>query len=728
MGEVAKTLTAHVTTVGIAGVGHLIDLVRHKTDRQPDDLPKDPAEVAELLLEYGRADPRWAQQVAAALAGRLAGGLAAVAPPPAPFFDRDEVRKHVPDKGVCLFSGLHGSGKTAMVRKLAEELAGVFPTDRCSVDLDQFRDGDVLRISEVKRHVLRQIGVADPSAVESDLDQQYLSAPLSRRILLVIDNVVSVAELATLAPGWSESLVLATTRNLTTDLRARYPVIALDGLEPEGAKALLASRCGEPMLAAEPEATEALLTWFGRLPFAIEQVSGLLSRRIGEKGAVATVLDEFRAAGISTTDSLIAHTLAGSVALLSTTALRDFRLLAVHPGPDFDLAAARELLGAGFRASINQLCDVGLVSKLGAGHYRLPWLAKNYALENAGNDGASAGGDAADAEAAFDRILDFYLADAISADFQRGRDRLRLCARPAEVRPWQHDDQSPIDWLDDHRETLGQLVEQACLRGRYVEVGQLCAALEHLMIARRRYDVCLTAFDFGARAARQLGEQALLARLYSLQGRAYTLLHIFDRAARSLGMASAVLAPLAGVDPQLESSILEFWGRYHEEQADYRLPGNYVPAIEAFDRCVAIDRQRPEYHRALGLHARMLANVLVKAGRAGDALRWLQDTDELRNESRVYLVRAKAHTGIGDLASAGRDIEAAKYYAAQDGASESYRYEMAEVEAEIAFRAGNIGAARSLWGWLVQEHLNAGHPKSVVYQAKLNRLPPPARR
>jgi hypothetical protein len=119
----------------------------------------------------------------------------------------------------------------------------------------------------------------------------------------------------------------------------------------------------------------------------------------------------------------------------------------------------------------------------------------------------------------------------------------------------------------------------------------------------------------------------------------------------------------------------------------------------------------------------MLANVLVKAGRADEALRWLRDTDESRNESRVYLVRAKAQTERGDYAAASRDVAAAEHYAAQDGAA-SYTYEMVEVRAEIAYRTQNYGAAWSLWGWLVQEHLNAGHPKSVFYQAKLNQLPP----
>jgi hypothetical protein len=725
--EVAKTVAANATTMGIAAFRHVVEVVRHKSDLKSTELPTDPNELAELIVEWARADEQWATRLQLALADRLDGGSGVVEPPPTPFFDRDAVRDRIRqvNTGIYLFGGQRGCGKTALVCQLAEDLAGVFPADRCYVNLDAFRDGDVVRLAEAKRHVLRQLGVTELATGETQLAGQYLRAQLSRRVLLILDNVLSAEELRILAPGWSTSLVLATTRELTNDLRAKYrqAVVALGGLDSAGAQALLATICGAEMLAAEPEATRTILRRFGNIPFAIEQIGALLSRRIGEPGAVAALLTQFHDSGIADTDDLIARKLAESVDLLSSAEIRAYQLLALNPGPEFDLVTVELLLG-GSRSGVDKLVDVGLVTALGGGRYQLPWFAKNYAGELADHDEV-------DTEAAFDRILAFYVERAISADFAGG-DRLRRSAPPARVMPWPAEGPARLDWLDEHREALVELAERALLAGRYEEVCQLCTALELLVMSRARFEECLTAFEFGTRAAQQLGRPDLLARMYSLQGRVALLLHLFDRAERLLATATDTAAALNGADPQLESSLAEFWGRYHEEWADwqheeYQRTSGYTRAVDHFTRSATIDRAIKD-RRAYGLHARMLANVQVKAGLADEALALLADlagyTSDPRNGSRVHTVRAKALTPLGRLAEATAEIEAAKRLATQSGTMAQYRYELADIEAEIAFKAGDIGAARSLWGWLVQEYLNAGHPKSVLYQAKLNRLPP----
>jgi hypothetical protein len=69
----------------------------------------------------------------------------------------------------------------------------------------------------------------------------------------------------------------------------------------------------------------------------------------------------------------------------------------------------------------------------------------------------------------------------------------------------------------------------------------------------------------------------------------------------------------------------------------------------------------------------------------------------------------------------------ARRLAEQSGSLASYREELDDIEAELAYRAKEYAIARSIWGRLIQEALAAHHPKSAVYQAKLNWLPPPPR-
>ena len=102
-------------------------------------------------------------------------------------------------------------------------------------------------------------------------------------------------------------------------------------------------------------------------------------------------------------------------------------------------------------------------------------------------------------------------------------------------------------------------------------------------------------------------------------------------------------------------------------------------------------------------------------------------TTDDRNGSRVCTVRAKAYVALGDAQAAKVEIERAHQLADRSNAGQ-YGYEMVDVEAEIALRMGDVGTARSRWGWLAQEFLNAGHPRSAKYLVKLNWLPPVARR
>ena len=127
---------------------------------------------------------------------------------------------------------------------------------------------------------------------------------------------------------------------------------------------------------------------------------------------------------------------------------------------------------------------------------------------------------------------------------------------------------------------------------------------------------------------------------------------------------------------------------------------DWRPAIEAFRRAVEIDRADPGAGWARGLHTRMLANVLVKAGFAREAVALSAEalactrTGDDRNASRVCPVLAKCHVALGDQGSAWLNLGEACKRAATAGATQ-YGVELEDLNAEIDYLAGAFGAARS---------------------------------
>lgn len=709
MDEAAKTIVAHLTTAGIVGAGKLIKLVQRKTGHEAD-LPPDPAAVAEQLLGWARDDPEWAEQVRVALIGEP---VSTIDPPPDPFVDRDELRDTVRarPRSVYLFVGLDGSGKTSLTHKIAEDLAGDLLASPCYLDLDLFRANGIPRYHEAKRHVLRQLGITDLADGEADLDAQYRGVLVTGNVLLIIDNVETAVELRTLAPGWSNYLVLATTRTLTADLELEFTTVRMPGLAPEDALALLGHQPRlRAMIEREPEAAKALLGWFDNMPLAVKEIGQRLNRQADEPGAVGDLLAEVHATGSTDLARFTAANLAATVDALPADAARVFPLLAAIPAPDFTRDVATALFGTADSATLRILDEfrrAELLTELGAARYRLPAYIRTYAAERASTDPG--------------RLTDHYLTTAVAADLAGGeRLRLSLVSKPAPAWRLRLD---RLDWLDGNREALGALVERLYRAGRDEQVCQLCTALENLVLSRKRYDLCLTAFEFGTRAARRLADRpALVARMLSLQGRVCALLHLFDRAYAQLTEA-AQLAASTG-DSRLIASIAEFTGLYHQA-------ANNVPHAAAFfARAVDIDRRSGD-DRAFGIHARMLANAQVMLGQPAEALGQLGGLDgyfaardDPRNRSRVATVAAKAYSLV-DVHQARAQLDLARRFAEQGGSLAGYREELDDVEAEIAYRAGDFGTARSIWGRLIQEALAAHHPKSAAYQAKLNWLPRP---
>lgn len=746
--------------LGIAGVGMAVAwltplkvMVRERLGIRLDASEKS----LSLLKQKLKEDPEFARAVAELIVtGRDAAADGSWRPsPPAFFVDRDAERRRVARRdpepggaaqpGVRLIVGRSGSGCTALAEQMAHELYPDFPDGYAYLDCDEWRRADALDFSGAKRSVLHQLGVHVADLSESELDSQYLHSLVQRKFLLVVENVQGRVEAGGLVRRWPVSLVLVTTRRLSSDLRdwSEEPPIELRGLDAAGAWDLLARRCGDPaMLERERWAAEALLEWCDRMPFPIRLLGVRLSRRRGDVDAVASVLADIQA--VSGQDEIAERCLDRSFAQLSTAAKWGASMLLAHPGRDFTRDSARALLGIAGNDIVDELVDSCLVVDNG-GRLAFYQLVRNYAKGRLPE--ATAGLD----RGAFERLLNYYADRVVAADARARGGQVRYRPRPG-VR-WPFSNTTPSEWLAANREVLFDLLQHARLRGYHDEVGQLCGGFEALLLHRTYYSLCLAAIEEGILSAEEAGERRLLARLLAVCGRILILMHQFDEARRVLDSAEEALG--GEDDLPLRSSILEYRGRLAEEQADRDSTAEsaelgWVAARESFLRCVAIDRRIPGALKALGLHQRMLANVLIKLGESELALAPLAESLEIatsqgdrRNIGRVRMVLAKAYTALDDLAAARAalgdarrwilpdrsesiDAEPASVGVGHPGVSSSpYESELAEIEGDIAYRAGDWETARRHWGSALRRHFADGHPRFDTFLTKMGSLPPP---
>jgi tetratricopeptide (TPR) repeat protein len=705
--EVSKAVIAAAGGIVLRGSEDVLSAVRR---RLPGVTADDEQALTRVVLSAMAQSPALADEMSSALAGPARVGGETLRPPV--FFDRDEVRRAAGEPGCWLIAGAHGTGKTALVTRIAADSASRFGAV-AMVDLDGYREGNALRIAEAKRAVLSQLGVPAIEVPAPELDWQYELALLHRRFVLIVENILDSGEAGALALPWPQSLVLVTTRNLADDLRmwsAEKP-IALQGLEEAGAYEMLASQCGESMLEAEPILARELLRRCGYLPYAVMQAGALLARHRDSGFALPELLADLPSGDGG---SLVEYCVSRSLRDLSAEAQRTAELLACHPGQDFTRDSAKAMHGNDFVVALDELIVAKLVQELTNGRFQFHQLARSHARRLRSG---------VDVNAAFDRILGYYRDRAVAVDLAEGQ-RLRRYVIPevASAGPLP----GRIDWLESEAAVLVDLVGQAYERERDVEVTQLCGAFEVLLNYRGHHRLCIAVNEWGVKSAARLGDRALEARLYAMQGRVFTLIHEFDFASAALGRAMELLGLID--DQQLLASTLEFAARLHEERAAYDDGGTgLAEAMEYLRRAITLDVTLAD-SVAHGLHLRMLANVLVKAGQPAEALAVLGETADYqltdRNRSRVHTVQAKALAALGDFAGAQAQIDAARALAGEVGATQ-YECDLVGIEAEIARKSGDIEAARARLGWLAGQYYAMGSNRFSLYLDQLRKLPSP---
>ncbi len=522
---------------------------------------------------------------------------------------------------VAAITGAGGLGKSALAVHVAHRLSGAFPDGQLFIDL-QGSGAQPVSATEALARLLRHLGVAD-AAIPADAAEraaEFRTRMAGLAMLMVIDDARDAAHVRSLLPGGALNAVVITSRGWLADLEGAR-VLALEALDLADARRLFASICGQERIAAEPEATDAVLKVCDGLPLAIRiAASRLVSRPGWPVGSLAQRLDDelHRLEELQVGDLAVRACFQVSYAGLPQSAApggdvsRAFRLLGLWPGTDISLPAAAALLGVGDRASaalLERLVDVHMIESPTSYRYRFHDLVRVFAAERAQLDEAPEL-----REQAMRRALLWYLhtsAEAFTAIGLRPRSACVPALEPG-IRPLSYGGPAAAaNWLDTERDNT---VSAVMLAGRS-GLDQLCAWLADVTwqnFMRAPWDGWLGVLEQGIASADAAGDAGAGAWLRSYVGIASVYRGRHADAVEQF--KEALLLGAAAGDLNCEVTVTANLAIAYKEL------GQFDESIAQFERSLRVDPDQP--HRGQVLVN--LGMAYVEAGRAQEGVASLE--------------------------------------------------------------------------------------------------------
>jgi DNA-binding SARP family transcriptional activator len=324
---------------------------------------------------------------------------------------------------VVVVHGAAGVGKTALAVYWAHRVRERFPGGQLYVNLGGYHPvGTAVHPTDALRTLLDALGVP-PRQVPLDLAVQvglYRSLVADRQVLVVLDNARDADQVRPLLPAGPGCLALVTSRDQLAGLvtsEGAHPV-ALDLPTADEAHQILLHRVGWLRSAAPPRAVDDIVTRCARLPLALAHVAARATTTPAARlAALATDLhqapDRLDAFASPDPATDLRAALAASYRAVSPAAARLFRLLGLHPGPDFVVPAAASLAGAPMprtRLLLAELTRVHLLEEHAPGRYTFHDLLRAYATELSRTSDSHT-----EHRRAVRRLLDHYLHSAHAA-------------------------------------------------------------------------------------------------------------------------------------------------------------------------------------------------------------------------------------------------------------------------------------------------------------------------
>ncbi|GHH36244.1 ATP-binding protein [Lentzea cavernae] len=345
--------------------------------------------------------------------------------------------------GVVVVAGMPGVGKTSLALHVAHRLAERFPDGQLYLDLR----GSVSPEDALGR-LLRALDRPDHGGTLAETSARLRSALAGRRVLLVLDDAATAAQVEPLLPGTVGSAAVVTSRRAMDTLPQAHH-LRLDVLPEREALDLLAAYAG-PERTADASAAEQVVELCGRLPLAVHLAGArLASRPAWPLAHLARRLAVRRLDELDRDDAGIRASFAVSVDQLDPDDQTAFTLFGVFE--DVSLPVAARLLDVDSLSAelvLERLTDLHLLQATTPGRYRMHDLVRTYAREQR-----------ADPEA-LGRVADLFVAVAWRSVALAVPHSLRgTWADPAWAAgaPDFTTAAAAFAWLDEHRAHLSDL-------------------------------------------------------------------------------------------------------------------------------------------------------------------------------------------------------------------------------------------------------------------------------
>ncbi|MFH9422588.1 tetratricopeptide repeat protein [Streptomyces sp. NPDC017529] len=680
------------------------------------------------------------------------------------FVDRDAVLAEVaglldealPDGGaegageggaplVVVLCGPGGVGKTATALRLAAALQRRFEEGQLYAHLRGASAATATGPSEVLLRFLRDLGVhrdfvpAEPDAQES----AFRSVTAGRRILTVLDDAHSAAQVRPLLAASPASLTIVTSRSDLRRLVIEYGahVIRLGPLPTPDAVGLLARLGG-----AGPGA-EAVARRCGGMPLALCAIGAraagaeqpdweLLEREMAVSDAGGGGDDEV-SAGSGRPMQGAMDTAYGN---LPEAAARLYRLVSLRPWTHVIPGAAAAAAGITedeARSLLAELAAAHLLERVaeaedeaeagtgtgtrtaGRECYRFHDLWRQYAERRAAAQDGIAG-----AAAAVRRTLLWYLRAAAAADacVLPGRWHLGPAYAKQEGRPAAYENgRTALTWLRAERENLAEAVRAAVDHGHDELAWQLCEAMWGLHLRLGFHEQWVRTHLLGVEAAVRCAEECPEAegRMRAQLGFAYLGLAQYTQAQTQFEAAAA--ADRRAGHLRGEATAVESLGLLHLRQE------RWADAAERFRSARILARQVGD-PRALALLEHHLGRSLQGMGRHEEAVGQLRHAlESVRalpdpyNEGRVLMSLGRTLIDAGRVQEADEPLGRAEALMAAES-SVVQQADLAELRADQARQAGDVAGEIRCLRVALAFHEKTGAPRTGAVRARLDRL------
>ena len=548
---------------------------------------------------------------------------------------------------VVVLHGAPGSGRTTLAVRAAHDLRDQF-RGACVVDLRGDSPGEPpLPTRDALLHLLNRLGApreqllfrerSSPDQQVKRLGELYHQHLTGLPVTIVLDDASDVAQVATLVPERSDSLVVVTARkplDLPAELAAWVHQLPVESLDAAGAEELLGAAAQDGSEPYDAESADRIRELCGGLPLALRIAGSSLGAR--SPGQLATDLGAYgpvepveRALWLRYTDQ-------------SDPARTLLRRLALAGRASLGAAAAAALLGADETEATRQLTALsraGLIDHVRGTRYRLHDLVRAFAQARLLDEEESA-----ERTAAQERLIVNYgeLADSVlrlvDGNMSTRSDRFGPHGFTSldEALRWLDDESSFITSTLRHAEgvdqgavlnLLGALCDYCLLRGdlyRLGEISELAQAVDQGLLVRS------VQWRTGI-AARQLGE------LDKARTTLTSVVDLYMEAHHDAGAARALCS--LGITLHHQGNLTEAAAKLRE----------------------ALDLQAPPElatDRAWTMHA--LAAVERDRARLPEAMRLLTESLVLHRAGESVHGEAWAHFQLGQLGLRMGDIPRAE--------------------------------------------------------------------